>query len=227
MAEVAEMAEVARRSDGPQALMRQDMANMAIALRWLRWVGVEFDFAPLVNELRTEGLKELDFTTEAANLDTCRANLFKGGCQVVTRQLPGSCQAVRLGFLILLHASGQSYPTAVRPEAPAAQAGVGALTRWCALVPGLNASDCNTVRVPRVVHEVSTSRLLVMEFVAGGRFTEECAKVAPLERVRLVTEVPPPNAVGSCPGYMPLARTQLDRALIICLPRVFVCESAR
>jgi aarF domain-containing kinase len=60
---------------GVGALMRQDMVNLRAILELVAVFDKDADFGPVVKEWTKEVLKELDFRTEAANMEQVRVLL--------------------------------------------------------------------------------------------------------------------------------------------------------
>lgn len=62
---------------GVSTLMKQDMENLRVILKSLAYMDKDFDFEPVVKEYNLEVRKELDFRTEATNMEEIRTLLEK------------------------------------------------------------------------------------------------------------------------------------------------------
>jgi aarF domain-containing kinase len=68
---------------GVASLMRQDMDNLRTLLTWLSRSDPDLDYTPVVQEYTCEVTRELDFRTEATNMQEIKDFLKKEGIQAI------------------------------------------------------------------------------------------------------------------------------------------------
>jgi predicted unusual protein kinase regulating ubiquinone biosynthesis (AarF/ABC1/UbiB family) len=139
---------------GIASLMRQDMENLKVIVGILAKMEPDFDFEPVFREYNQEVEKELDFRREARNMEEVRSlllvndddddnehlNLPQQNEETTTTTATTSSSIVS-SFLTASSFSGTSRPKQSSPKVKAI--------------------------IPRVLHEYTTERVLVMEFCPG------------------------------------------------------------